>query len=992
MEFIRILVCVISCLFTCVFYAKGSYVTKHYTLNSGLLANDVRTVFVDSNSVLWIGSRSGLSKMVQGEIVASDLALKYQFSNITAIAENNTNELLFASYGQGLLYHHKQVSKIINQSNGLVSDRIRTLFVNQNKAYIGTTVGVSILDLKDFKIQSPTFETTSDEDFEVSGFFEHKGTIYVTTINHGTYVIVQNKLVKVNSIDRIFCVFSKGDYVFYGCQSGLIVENFSTKQIVSKQATPSIHQIKEINGSVFLACAGMFENKGGLFKWDGSKVHLVSEDLNIAASDLLTLEYDKKNAFLYLGSRSTGLYKSHFSKELTYDTSVQNIMALANFNQNIFVFYNKGLQIRNQYGVLKEVSSQVFKNFQENHYTTFKDLAVEKNHFFQIDYSIPADKIIFYKAISDGGFLWVSSNIGMFKLDSSGTLLAYYNIHNYHFDFVNNQLIESNPYGGIRVYSNLQAMQYHYYQPKGNLNIPRVIVDIQQIGQTLYFAGALDGLYTYSQKKGFASLELTENFEEKRIKLLAKGSATRLHVVTDFNDIYCLDISREKVKVKGVISSDELLGGSVNLLEVIDNKLIVGTNKGLIVFTSNGQFYFDEEQGFVNTEVTASVKSNTTLYIGTTKGLYTLDTKYFNARFSNLKVNLTDVFVKGKQYTDNHNDIGELKELRLPYQSNSLQINFAVLGAKYPKKLFFKYRLKPSEEWNEIKSSHINLQYLESGIYPIELKVYDYDSGKETLYSLLYLEIEKPFYFRLWFFIACGLAMVVVTYLMYKNRINILKRKQESNAKKLMYEKRLVEVKLMAVRSQMNSHFIFNVMSSIQFYIIENQPDKAFDYLGDFAKLIRLSLNNSLKERISLQEELDYLQKYVVIENIRFDDRIRFEIIKDTTIDFRSIYIPPMLLQPFVENSLVHAFPPSIKHPLIEVEIKRFDRDIELIVRDNGIGNLSKAVKRHENTSIGMNIVRERMAFIQEYLEEDLVILITEKGTEVVLRLKNIIK
>lgn len=993
MEFVKKICCLIFILWSSVFYGLGNYFTKHYTVNSGLLASDVRTVFMDSKHVLWIGSRSGLSQMIQGKIRTSSMALQHRFSNVTAIVETDKGAMFFSSYGQGILYKNQQESSIIGVKEGLASDRIRSLFIHGDKLYVGSTEGVSIVNTDNLEINTPAFETCVNESFEISGFFEYEDKVYATTINHGTYVIENDSLQQINDHERIFSVHREGDLVFYGCQTGLIVENFKTKEIVYQVTTPSVQEFRKIKGVVYFVCAGMYENNGGLYQWDGQKVQSVSTAFNLPTTDLLTLTFDEQNKFLYIGSKSSGLYKIQFSNVLNYDNSIQKVMALAKLKESIFVFYKKGLLIQKRDGSTKEIALAKFKNFQLAHHLKYKELTNKKNHFFEIDYTTPAQKIIFYKAKKvSANHIWVSSNIGMFKLNAEGELLDYANIHNYQFEFLNNNLFESNPYGGIRIYSDLERMKYVYYPDTNNPKIPRTIVDIKNVNNTLFFAGALDGLYSYNASKGFTSLSASGIFDEKRIKLLAQGPNNTLYVSTSFNDVYCLTVTQDSIQAKRVVLNADILGANISLLETIDDKLFIGTNKGLTVVTPNGRFYFDAEQGFSDTEITAFVKSKNLLYIGTNSGLYTLDTTYFEKKDFNSAITLTSVVVNGKDYVAKQGDIAGLKQLKLPYRLNSVQLSFAALEAKYPKKLVFKYRLKSTSEWNVIQNATITLHYLESGIYPIELNVYDYSSGVDHTYAILYLEIEKPLYLRTWFFMVCGVLLVLVTVFIYKIRIRLLKRKQEIRAKKLLYEKRLAEVKLLAVRSQMNSHFVFNVMSSIQYYILANESDKAFDYLGDFAKLIRLSLSHSLKERISLREELEYLQKYVNIENIRFDDRIEFKITKKADLDVYAISIPPMLLQPFIENSIVHAFPSSIKNPLIEIEIKEVGTDLELIVRDNGIGSLSKTLKRHEEESIGVSLVKERMAFIQEYLEEDLVITITDLGTEVRMRLRNIIK
>ncbi|MVX34991.1 histidine kinase [Myroides sp. LoEW2-1] len=979
---------------------QNNYITKRLSVSDGLLANDIRTLCLDSNGVLWIGSRSGLTQIIQGNITANAAATEFRYTNVTDIIEDSNKSIWVSSYGQGVLYQNEGTKRLFTTQDGLISDRIRKFFIHRDQLYVGTVEGLSIININDFSIRSPQYVKNRDHNFEVSGFFAVEDKVYATTINDGTYLIDDTSLIKVNDIERVLSVYQYGDYVFYGCQFGLVVENIKTRELNYHADLPSVRLIKEINGQVVFVSSGMFENKGGIYKWEKDKSVDVTQEFNVTSTDLYSLAYDKVNDFLYVGSESEGLYKVDMFSALSYDTSIGRIMALTSHHKRLYVFAKNGLTIKSDDKVISHTPNLKFKQFQEKHYHKFQKLATKENHFFELDYTIPANKIIYYKAIVKNNAIWVSTNIGMFEVDLDGNILSYYNIHHYQFEFINNTLIESNPYGGVRVYSDIQQMKYDYHLRIEGTNIPRDIVDIKQLGNRLFFAGALDGLYSYSDKEGFVSLKEKGSFTERRLKMLAiKEPNKRMYVATDFNDIYCLSVENDTVKINNLISNEELFGTNINLLEVVNNKLIIGTNKGLTIITKTGKFYINEEQGMSNPEITSATTIGNVLYIGTTEGIYILDTQYFQPREQSLNVKLTRLLINGKEYTDESGNTVIKKELKLPYQSNSMQIGFNVLGAKYPDKLLFKYRLKLTENWNDVKGSKIDLHYLEAGIYPIDLKIYDFDSGTEMIYPLLYLEIEKPFYLKLWFFVSCGALIFLITYLVYRSCLVRLKQQQEVEASKLnhekdklSYEKRLAEVKLLSVRSQMNTHFIFNVLSSIQFYILDNQSEAAFTYLGKFSKFIRASLSLSSKERITLAEELDYLAKYVDIENMRLEGRMRFTVESHLIVELSEVMVPPMLLQPFVENSIVHAFPPSIERPEISIELYQKLNDIEIVITDNGIGSNSKKTKRHTGTSVGMTIVRERMSFIQDYLDEDLVTTIDEHGTRVVMKLKGIIK
>lgn len=967
-------------------FAQG-IVTKQYTIDNGLIANDVRALCVDSKGVLWIGSRSGLAQKIQGNVKPNEDAAEYRYTNISDILEDAQGNMWISSYGQGILFRGKTEKRIITKKDGLLSDRIRKIFSHKNVIYVATSEGVSVIQKGSFKIENPSFEKSLQHPFEVSGFFELDDKIYLTTINDGVFSVVNNKLVKVDDQRRIFAVHQKDGLVFYGCQTGLFVKDFKKKQLVAQIEIPSIRDIQEVNNQVYFVSANVYESGGGVFRWDGESLEEITKVFGINATDLYSISLDKKNDFLYLGTKSQGLFQVDLFSPLMHNSSVGHVMAIGELDRRIFVFSEKGLVITQNDREIKNVEQNVFKSYQELHYKKFSDIATISNHFFEIDYNLKAENIVFYKAVTNRNDLWVSTNIGMFKLDRNGYIMSYYPIHTYEYGFYQNKLIETNPYGGVRVYRDLPNMDYDYHFRVESIDIPRDVVDIAHTANKMFFAGALDGLYVYEEGE-FTSLKGKGLFAESRLKELAVGDNDVLYVATDFNDIYGLETKSGQYKVVKFISNSEINGSNINLLEFADNKLFVGTNKGLTVLEDNNKFYFNKEQGFGRGEITSDLLSGNLLYIGSAKGLSSLDVSYFKKKNIGLQVSISKIVINGVEKSKEGKPYYDIKMLELKTNQNNLQIGFDVLGAKFPDKLHFQYRLKPSENWVNVKSNKLDLHYLQSGIYPIDIKIYDYDSGSELIYPLLFLDIQTPFYTKLWFYIIATIVVIGIFFLFYKARLVQIKKEESVRRKKYEYEKRLAEVKLVSVRSQFNSHFIFNVLSSIQYYIIKEEVDDALYYLDCFAKLIRKTLSISTKERITLREECEYLKDYVFIENMRLDGRVVFNVIQEND-DVLDVLLPPMLLQPFVENCMVHAFPKSIESPQLKIVITRQNNDVIIAIIDNGIGSASQKKGTHE--SHGMNIVRERMSLIQEYLEDDLTVERTTEGTVVKLILKEVI-
>ena len=188
---------------------------------------------------------------------------------------------------------------------------------------------------------------------------------------------------------------------------------------------------------------------------------------------------------------------------------------------------------------------------------------------------------------------------------------------------------------------------------------------------------------------------------------------------------------------------------------------------------------------------------------------------------------------------------------------------------------------------------------------------------------------------------------------------------------KMKYDKELAEMKVTALRSQMNPHFIFNSLNSIKRYIIDNEKENAVYYLNKFSKLIRKILSSSMEKEISLADELETMKLYVNIENIRFGNSINFSINIDDELNLNAIKVPSLVLQPFLENAIWHGL--SLKKENKQLRINVEKEQIEFLkieIVDNGIGRAKAAEikknKIHKNESVGIALTEERLKnFVQ---------------------------
>ncbi len=190
----------------------------------------------------------------------------------------------------------------------------------------------------------------------------------------------------------------------------------------------------------------------------------------------------------------------------------------------------------------------------------------------------------------------------------------------------------------------------------------------------------------------------------------------------------------------------------------------------------------------------------------------------------------------------------------------------------------------------------------------------------------------------------------------------------EGERAKAALQQRAKELEVQALRSQMNPHFIFNCLNAINFFILSHETEAASDYLTKFSRLMRMIMNHSRHSLITLAEELEVLQLYLDMERLRFKDAFDYHIVPEDELDTGDIYIPPLLLQPFVENAIWHGLMHKEERGSLTIIIRLEDNTLTCIIRDNGIGRkraaLLKSKSAEKHKSMGLQITAERMALL----------------------------
>lgn len=394
-------------------------------------------------------------------------------------------------------------------------------------------------------------------------------------------------------------------------------------------------------------------------------------------------------------------------------------------------------------------------------------------------------------------------------------------------------------------------------------------------------------------------------------------------------------------------------------------KLWVVTDRGITKLTydvkdpsKNYAMSLSRNDGLPSDMIRQVLKQNDTVYVATDKGI-----AFF--RESQLK-STTEIPVFIEEWKVN--DSRPLSS-QLSYHQNRVAFRFTSVSFNSGKDVKYKYFLSGLDNgWSITGRRTIDYASLQPGKYTFYVVAIDKNGNESQQPAKVSFTIEAPFWEKLWFRMAAFNVAGLSLFLFMRIRIKKIATKAQE---KQEVSRQLAELKLEAVRAQMNPHFIFNCLNAIQHYNVSHNFDSAQQFLSDFAMLIRKTLHLSKQDFISLREELSFLESYIKLEKLRFEDQFTYSFLIDPNIDLDQMKVPSLLLQPFVENSINHGLKYR-KEPGGTIDISFTKSRDELIVKvsDNGIGIVRsmelKAARGVSHQSQGTNLTTNRIEVINK--------------------------
>ncbi|OUS02838.1 hypothetical protein A9Q86_01960 [Flavobacteriales bacterium 33_180_T64] len=426
-----------------------------------------------------------------------------------------------------------------------------------------------------------------------------------------------------------------------------------------------------------------------------------------------------------------------------------------------------------------------------------------------------------------------------------------------------------------------------------------------------------------------------------------KAYKNKLWICLD-NSIQLLDVTTGQLK--SLRKSDGVLSYDISGIEILNNKVYFSSNEGL--------FSIHKEKSF---------KSQSPEI-------------YFNT----VEINERDTLVTS--------------HYKLKYNQNAIKIGFNVNDFLYNQKGKYKYRLKGfNEDWliTDVGVNSVKYNSLPAGKFIFQVQpLLDNQTQKGKIKELRII-IRSPFWETWWFIWGISFFVLISTIFYFRYQIKKKEEERVVQLEKISLEKELIAINLTALRSQMNPHFIFNALNSIQDLVLKKDTEASYDYIVLFAELIRNALSYSNQDFISIEKELNFLKVYLQLENLRFGDDFKY------TISFNSdenLDIPSLLIQPFIENALVHGLLHKAGKKVLDIEFSFINNVLQCVITDNGIGRkeAAKISSRQGNhhDSFALGAIEKRLEIFRKqynehigYVIKDLYENQTAKGTKIIIKM-----
>jgi len=898
--------------FTILLCCQFSFSQETFAINinrqSGLPNITVYDFIQDSKGFIWVSTNMGLSRYDGFEFLTYNTPDQTSLAG-SAIIEDKYGRIWYENF-DGYLYYTKNEQLFALKQNrpgeflpfGIVDDYI---FVSQQK-------GIDVYDLKTLKLIKTIL-------------IDAKNPVASRVFKEAYYFLAENILYRIDKkleLKKTTFFQDNGLNANMMCDNGqqlfMIYKNSDQHRIHFVNHDLKYDRAVDLPTSASLMAIQFLDNKYWLYSNQGSFIYDAQFNFINSHKDLgLDVSVNKciidKNGNHWFSSLRGGLYIISDFKNKVYNLN-QMELALIVKKKNSFLIGNYNSQIYEtdlNFNLKGELIDHGVQNFiinlfydEENDLifnTTTKGLFIfhgKKKVYFE---DIAVKKVLKldhkYYAATTSGYVMLIKN-PLIKEDAPPSK----------WDHLYEKNFSSTTKNGAPLLSNLRAKSLCFYGDDGSFIVssniglyifgPKGYRELLIEGKSFYGSDLFyynKKLYVLDNNGNFAVVYRSGslNYLNNELGIPLNG----IRYIKRFGNVLYLACVNRIFEYDLTVSSSLIYSYNTNLLNVndlvkSDNELVllsgkkivtIGLNRKRIEY-ANPEFYFNS--CYVNTESISMDKLN-----------------------------------------------------GLKSDENSIRFTYSLLDYASSKEPRMSYRLNRGD-WITLTagSREIQLVSLSPGKYKLEVQMNDF-----ILDQSINFQIHYPFYFQWWFVLAAFVFFISIVALSYYLRMRSLRKKIQILNEKIILENKLKVSMLTSIKAQMNPHFFYNALNTIQSYIFSNDKFNATTYLAKFSKLTRMILEMSGQETIKLEDEIASLKLYLELEKMRFQSDFEFQIVVDDELDVLSLGIPSMLIQPYVENAVKHGLLHKEGAKTLTIHFYDEKEFLVVVIEDNGVGRLKSA-------------------------------------------------
>ena len=962
----------------CLLVALASFITffsfaqqynvKSYTVEDGLPQSQVNDICQDRQGYLWVGTYSGLSRYNGIEFQNYFVDDGLPDNNVRELYLSNRDELWVAT-SKGVAVFKESEVESYNFSKKSIVTEIAEL---KGEMYFASTKG--LMQLKDSAFID--LGDTLQQEYFLRSVVSYRDSILICGSKKGLHiwngetfndlVIPGYEKMSIRSLtiknDKLFVSARYEGLFSYGIKTGEIENynlNFSTAS-----------EIEVDENSIF----GISTNSGAFLITETDTLYF-NERTGLMDGGLACLFKDNEGN-IWMGTQGSGLLRF-------YGTSI------------VYYTTNDGLSSDIIMSIVQDTSGGYIYGSFDNGVTLVRSNGIE---YVRSSDGRISDNTVWVNTQDSLNRTWIGNSQGLTILDENTTAVTHPlqgktpKIRT--IALANHQTMLMGGDEGLIVMREDSAVMLH---PELNINV------LYELGEKVYCGTLTDtiGLIVFDQKDNFESYERIKIPEPKINAITADyqnnlwiGTGNGLFIMTPNQQIYHFQLddgnstSNNKNRSKDILGLITSRNGSIwvsgmkgvyNIAyDALDKRNYTiknyGTAEGLIDEESNTNALYEDLNG--------------NIWVGTARGLAKIDPtaseSLFKYELPVLHITGIRLFMEKFNYDDYKHELDSVFQvptsIELPYDENHVTFDFIGINLKNPKAVQYEYRLiGVDEQWNPVApANYATYSTLQPGVYTFQVRAMNKNKDWSTIQEVN-LVIHPPFWKSWWFISLMILAGFLIIVYVFQSRITTLKQKQENE--KLDLKNRLLFLEQRSLNASMNRHFIFNSLNSIQYFINSSDKLSANKFLSNFAKLIRKNLDSSAANNfiVTLQEEIERIELYLGLEKMRFSDKFEYKVDVSSSLDTESIEIPSMILQPFVENSIIHGVLSLNRKGKISVKVHKEFGEVVFEVMDNGVGiDNSLASKTNQidgdHESKGVEITNRRIEILRRLTGENLLI------------------